>query len=614
MMKEKRFLVALGALSAALAACSSEVGSPGGDTMGDDDGLTPGAGNGSGGSGTAMPGAGNGPVGTGGGSLSSAGGPGTPGTGGSGATAGSGSPPLPVGDCKPGVPVTTQIPKLQNRQYESVVRDLLGVSGLTGDDLPGDFTGAMTATAWQAYKKTAAKIAAQVMSGPNKSKFITCDPAAAGCLKTTIETFGRKAFRRQLRAEEVQGFEALANTTPKGTPAQVAEAILETFLVSPSFLLIPELATETDGMEADGVTPRYKLSSQEVAAKLSFLLWGSIPDAALNEAADANQLQTPEQIRSQALRMIEDRAKTGPFIASFHREWAQMNNSSGHWFNGDHDPAKFPDYKPEAKEAYKSELDAFFEEVAYTNGSFQDLLLSNVAFVNKDNAHVYGLNPADYGTELPGTKVTLEGRPGFLTRAGFLSSYSNYKASSPILRGAFVTVQLLALPIGAPNPEALKATVSGEFLTQRQYVEKLTETAGTDCAGCHRLINPPGYVLEKYDAIGKVQTKDLLGGPIDASVTTATVNFGSDASGNAVTKEISTPEQLMQEIAKIPAAQERYARAWVSYAYGRDMNAYDQCLVDEAKIQLGAGGYTILNLLSDLTTADSFRLRVRGAL
>lgn len=604
-MKETRFLVALGALSTALLACNSEIDSPPGDALGNDQtaGTAGKAATGTGGSALApSPGAGSPSVGAGGAAASTGGAS-------SGTTGGAGTP---VGNCMPGIPVTTQVPKLLNRQYERVVYDLLDVSGLGADDLPGDFTGAMTATAFQAYRKTAAKIAAQVMNGPSKTKFIQCEPEAAGCLKTTIETFGRKAFRRPLRTEEVEAFEALNNTTPKGTPAQVAEAILEAFLSSPSFLLVPELATQAEGTEPDGVTPRFKLSSQEVATKLSLLLWGSVPDDLLNAAADADQLQSPEQIRTQALRMLMDRDKAGPFISSFHREWSQMNNSSGHWWSGDHDVAKFPSYKPEAKETYKKELDAFFEDVAYSNGSFQDLLLSNVAFVNKDNAAIYGLDPAQYGAEL--TRVPVEGRPGLLTRAGFLSSYSNYGASSPILRGAFIAVELLALPIGAPDPEALKQTATGTFSTQRKYVEALTEAPGSACAGCHGIINPAGYVLEKYDAIGRVQTVDPLGGPIDAAATTATVFLGFDAAGAEVRKEVSSPEQLMQEIAKIPAAQERYAKAWVSYAYGRSMNAYDQCVVDLAKSQLAAGGYTILNLLADLTRTDSFRLRVRGAL
>jgi hypothetical protein len=572
-MKEKRLLVALGALSAALAACGSATdgpGGPGGPTNSATGGTT-----------------------------------GTPSTGGAGTPSAAGDTGLlPAGPCTPGIPVTTQIPRLLNRQYGNVVRDLLGVTALdnksVADSLVGDFTGPMTAPAWQVYQEVAATIAAQVMAGPNKSKFIGCDPAAAGCMKTTIETFGRKAFRRALTAEEVASFETLGKTTPAGTPAEVAEATLNAFLVSPSFLLIPELNTEA---EANAI----KLSQQEVATRLSFLLWGSVPDEALNAAADGNQLGTKEQILAQAQRMVMVRDKTGPLVSAFHAEWAQMNNSAAHWFKGDHDPAKFPTYQPTAKASYMKELNAFFEEVAFANGSFQDLLTSNVAFVNKDNAAVYGLDPAQYTADL--TKVTLDAaatpRPGFLTRAGFLSSYSNYGATSPILRGAFIASSLLNVNPGAPVPGAIDKTIDGTFTTQRAFVEALTEKE-QPCMGCHTVINPFGFALENYDAIGKWQTTDLRMGPINA---TTSADFGDGAK-----KEISSPVQLMQEIGKMPKAQELYAQAWVSYAYGRGANANDQCVVDNLKMKLSGSGYAILNLLADLSQADAFRLRMRGAL
>jgi Protein of unknown function (DUF1592)/Protein of unknown function (DUF1588)/Protein of unknown function (DUF1585)/Protein of unknown function (DUF1595) len=534
----------------------------------------------------------------------------TPSQGGMAGAAGTASVPpdgtlLPDGPCVQGIPVTTQIPRLLNRQYENVVRDLLGVTALDGSSvstaLVGDFTGAMTAPAWQVYQEVAAKIAAQVMAGPSKSKFISCEPATAGCLNATIQSFGRKAFRRALTAEEIASFETLGKTNPPGTPAEVAEATLNAFLVSPSFLLLPELNTET---EAAAI----KLSPQEVATRLSFLLWGSLPDDLLNTAADSDQLQTKEQILAQAQRMIAAREKTGPLVSAFHDEWAQMNNGSGHWWKVDHDPAKFPTYDAAAKTSYQKELDAFFEEVAFTNGSFQDLLLSNVAFVNKDNAAIYGLDPAQYGADL--MRVSLDStqtpRPGFLTRAGFLSSYSNYDATSPILRGAFITVSLLNVNPGAPVAGAKDAKADGMFATQRAYIEALTEQA-QPCQSCHEVINPLGFVLEHYDAMGKWQTTDLRGGAIDEAVTTASVDFGDGAK-----QEISSPVQLMQEIAKRPKAQELYARAWVSYAFGRNPNANDQCVVDQLKSKLTGTGYSILNLLADLTQTDSFRLRVRG--
>ena len=592
--KRLRLLVALGALPMALA-CGSAT-----------NGATPGAGGGN-----------SPPAGTAGGAAVGVGGAGQviggagEGAGPNGA-AGGGVDTPPVGACSPGIPVTTQIPRLQNRQYANVVRDLLGVTAVDNtpgaDALVADFTGAMTAPAWKVYEELGAKIAAQVMGGSAKTKFINCDPAAAGCLKTTIQTFGRKAFRRALTDEEVAAFESLSAVKPAGTPAEVAEATLNAFLVSPSFLMVPEL-----NAEADAAFPNaFKLSAQEVATRLSFLLWGSVPDDELNAAVDAKTLSTKDQILAQASRMIKVREKTGPFVSAFHENWAQVTNGSGHWFQvgAKHDTTKYPGFSDALVAANQKELDSFFEEVAYSNGSFQDLLLSNVAFVNKDNAAIYGLDPAKYTAEL--TKVTLDSatnpRPGFLTRGGFLGSYANYDATSPILRGAFMSVWLLAVNPGSPDPAARMATVTGDFKTQRAYVEALT-MVNQPCKGCHQVFNPLGFVFENYDAIGKWQTSDPRGGTIDASVTTNTVNFGD---GNS--KEISSPTQLMQEIAKLPKAQELYAQAWVSYAFSRQKNAYDQCVVDQMKTKLAGNGYPILSLLADLTQADSFSSRVRGAL
>jgi hypothetical protein len=591
-MKEKRLrlLVALGALPMALAACGATPENKGGP------GDPPG-------------GVAAGPNGAAGGAVVGAGGAGQVGPGTSG---GAGTVVDHPPTCTAGIPVTTQIPLLLNRQYASVVRDLLGVTAIdstpVADFLVGDFTGAMTAPAWKVYQDAGAKIAKQVMAGANKAKFISCAPTAADCLKTTVQTFGRKAFRRALTDEEVTSFMSLNSVTPAGTPDQVAEAILNAFLISPSFLLIPELTTEVDATYT--ATPNaIKLSQQEVATRLSFLLWGSVPDDALNAAADAGQLSTKDQILAQATRMIQVREKTGGFISAFHEEWAQMNNSSAHWFKGKHDTAVYPEYTDASRVANKAELDAFFEEVAYTNGSFKDLLLSNVAFVNKDNAALYGLDASKYTDTL--TKVTLDSttnpRPGFLTRAGFLSSYSGFGTTSPILRGSYMAIWLLSINVPAPDPAFAMQTVTGNFMTQRAYVEELTQK-NQPCKGCHEVFNPLGFIMESYDGNGKWQTKDPKGGAIDSKVTTATFNFKTGA------KEISSPVQLMQEIAKQSTAQALYAQAWVSFATGRNPNDQDQCTVNALQTKLAGDGYSILGLLGDLTQTDSFRLRVRGSL
>lgn len=576
-MNQVRMMVAVGLLAAALAACSADE-----DLPRDEPGLTGAAGSAAG-------------VTAG----QAASGPNAPGA----AAPGGGGPP---GVCIPGVPATSQIPRLLNRQYEAVVRDLLGVTGVGTDNKPvsqalvADSDGPMTPDAWRIYQEVAGQIAGAVISGPNKSRFIACNASAPGCLEQTIRGFGRKAFRRPLTDAEVARFLKLGQTMPTGTPDEVAETTLLAFLVSPSFLLVPELTTTPDAAKKG-----FQLSSHEVATRLSFLLWGSAPDDVLNAAADANQLQTPQQILTQAQRMIGVREKVGPLLASFHRDWVQMNNGNAHWWKVDHDPKTYPGYSADAKPALQAELDAFFQDVAFSGGTFKDLLLRNVAFVNQQTAAIYGLDPAKYGTDL--TKVQLDAmqRPGFMTRAGFLSSYAGYDATSPILRGAFIAVYMLGVNPGPPIPGATMMTVAGDFKTQRAYVEALTKPA--TCAGCHAIVNPPGFALENYDGIGKWQTTDPRGGAIDRSVTTATVNFGDGKS-----KPISSAFELMQEIAQTPKAKQLYAQAWVSYAFGRDPNANDQCVVDQLNMKLSQNGYSILSLLADLTQADSFRVRVRA--
>src|SRR5688572_18249797 len=215
-MVKKRYLVALGAVSAALGACGSD--SIGGGTDN---------GNASGSAGVAGAGAGGTDAGG-----TSAGGTGAGGTGaggtGAGPTGGVGGTLPPPDNCVQGIPPTSQLNRILNRNYDAAVRDLLGVTGVGTDmKLPSemlfaDFDGPMVADAWRIYQDVASQIAAQVMAGTNKANFISCDPAAAGCLTQTITTFGRKAFRRALTPEEIASFERLNNLTPKGTPAEVA--------------------------------------------------------------------------------------------------------------------------------------------------------------------------------------------------------------------------------------------------------------------------------------------------------------------------------------------------------------------------------------------------------
>jgi hypothetical protein len=264
---------------------------------------------------------------------------------------------------------------------------------------------------------------------------------------------------------------------------------------------------------------------------------------------------------------------------------------------------QYPLYSDAAQAAERAGLDAFVADVVFRGGSFQDLLLNDAAYVNQDNAAIYDLDPSAYGAQLQRVELDAAQRPGLLTRAGFLSSYAFYAQTNPPKRGDFLAQDMLGMPLGAPIPGALAATLTGDFATQRDYFTALTSSA--DCQTCHSVINPFGFALENFDAIGKWQTVDRRGGPIDS---TATIDFG-----DGVKQAIRSPLELMQRIATSLRAERIYAQSWVSSAFGRPANADDACIVDGLTSKIDRGNYELLGVLPELARSASFRERMRGS-
>ena len=515
---------------------------------------------------------------------------------------GSGAATTSALSCTPGVPATSQIPRLKDAAYDSVVRDLLGLTGLSSNGnqppsslLTPDSDGVLTDIGWNGYLSAAQEIAAEVMAGTNKSNFMSCDPTKdTSCLTNTVKSFGRKALRRPLTDKEVTSFMRLNSLSPAGQPLEVAEAILYALLASPSFILLPELAQDQDG------SGNIKLNSYEVATRLSFLLWGTVPDDTLSKAADAGQLATKDQISTQAQRMLKsDKAKA--VVTNFAHYYAGMVTGS-HWINNNsHDSSKYSNWTDAAYAPALAEMDAFFQDVVLNGGKFKDLFLGRNAFITKDTAALYGLKSADYGAQP--TKVQLDAtqRPGFLTRVGFLSTFSKYDVTSPILRGAFIAGRVLGVNPGTPDPNFTKVPIPpGNYTTMRQAVDALT--ANEPCKSCHGVnINPSGFVLEHYNSVGSWQDTDPLSGPIDG---TADVRFSATD-----TKTIHNPVELMTEIAGLPEAKHLYAQQWVAFASGRVPNSNDECIVSQISTSMASDSYAVMSVIADYTQADSFHLR-----
>jgi len=510
--------------------------------------------------------------------------------------------------CTPGIPPTSQVPRMTRLQYDTVVKDLLGVTTLASNNnlppsalLSDDSSAALNDIAWNGYLSAAEKVAGAVMASTTlKAKYITCDPTAAGttgttCLQNTVKTFGRKAFRRPLTDTEVTSFMRFNTLTPTHTGNDVAEAILYAFLASPSFIGLPEL-----GQTMDPTTGALQLTSYEVATRLSFLIWNSVPDDMLSTAADNSQLGTSDLIRAQALRMLQS-PKASAIASTFHRMYANIATGT-HWTNntthsiGNFTSATYNDAM--------AELDAFFADVLVSGGTFADLWTSPNGFVTANTASIYGVT----STATTPTKVALDAtkRPGFLSRIGFLSTFAHSDTSSPILRGAFITQQVLAVPVGDPDPSFIGIQPqTANYTTYRDAITALTMSG--QCASCHPTkVNPPGFVMERYNAVGAWQDKDPLGGDINstADVILSTVPM--------VTKTLNNPSELMAEIAKAPNAQRHYAEKFVSFASSRSPNPQDTCIVDQLSTSMATPTYTLASLMADYTKADSFRLRTLG--
>lgn len=553
-------------------------------------------------------GAGSVPDGSGGTATGSGGATSTSGTGGAGSGTGQGAAPAIVDqngdgrpDCVPGIYPTSQVPRLKSREYDATIRDLLGVTGLSASNgaapsslLPTDQDGALSDLGWSSYQTVAGMIAAQVMADSTaKAKFLSCDPAAAGCIDSTITTFGRRAFRRPLLPEEVTLFQALNNPelTETGTPDEIAELVLYGFLVSPMFLMRTELDTTPNGAN-------FALSSHEVASRLSYMLWGSMPDPELDAAADAEALSTKDQILAQATRLLaDDRARD--MVADFHRQYLHIQLNS-RWDTFVKDPDLFPEFNEELRAPMTAEVEMFFDTTVFGGGSFQDLLLSTSGFVNADTAPFYDLGATGLGTEL--SPVDLPGRPGFLTRVGWLSAYSAAYRTSPIVRGAFIVKEVLGIPMKPPPPGAAQTPLPDDptLDTNRKRVD--AQTAGGDCAGCHHTyINPHGFVLEAFDTLGRPQTQE--------SDTGAAIDTAASVWIDNAAVPVAEPTALMTAIANSTDAQYYYAQKWVGYGFDRTPNSQDACIVETLAASIGGGGYRVLDLISDMTKTETFTVR-----
>ncbi len=493
--------------------------------------------------------------------------------------------------------------RLTHRQYDNTVADLLGVQDALGATfIPDPAIDGFSNNAEQLrvndplardYRRAAETIAADLVTDATRlQSIVPCDAGASGCAAEFVADFGAKAFRRPLLAEEQATLEAVfaqgqglyetGDDFDNGV-AMVVEAVLQ----SPSFLYRSELSAPAEG------SALVALDGYELASRLSYMMWNSMPDDELRAAAAAGELDDPEGIGAHARRLLDSPRAADP-VQDFHGQWLGLSE----YESLTKDPAAFPDFGPETAASMQSETLAFVERVVLgEGGTYAELMTSTETFVDSNLADIYGV--ADPGAAGAWVDLDPAVRSGLLTQPGFLASHAYFAETSPIHRGVFVQRQVLCTAIPDPPGDAdLELPPSdGELITTRDRVEHHTSPGA--CVGCHQMINEPGFAFEAYDAVGRLRTEDN-GAPIDATGVLQTAD-GDISFDGAV--------DLAQQLAEHPQAQRCYLTQWFRYASSRSVEADDTCTLNGMHDALIESDYDIRELLVGLTQTVSFRYR-----
>lgn len=513
------------------------------------------------------------------------------GDGASGGPRGDGSPTQCSGDIKtrPGL-------RLSSVQYVNTIRDLVGDDGFEAEleDEPGLIT--------QRATRQLRDAAETIVARRNQWAYdvFPCDTGGAedlGCRDAFIDSFGRRAFRRSLTETEKNRLrDAYDFARGEGLDFDDAmEVVLQVILQSPAFVYLFE-----DGVAESTDTVRL-LNDHEVAARLSYFLWGSTPDEQLMAAAEGGDLSTADGLRAEAERLLAD-PRTKDSINNYMAEFLQLDGGPLHYplEEVSKDPALYPEVDAALLAAMRVETNALIESIVLDeNGTFEDLFTTREAYVNGPLATLYGVADGPRDADAYEWVTLPDNRAGLLTRAAFLTTFSTATVTAPIRRGVWIRKELLCDQLGDPpdnvddTPLEGGANGEGDVLTVREATEVRTMTEGL-CAGCHSMINPLGYAFEGFDAIGRAQPTEVVSGEVVDTVTnvTSTDFDGSIADAVAMSEALAASED----------ARSCFANKFLESALGGEPP--DACAnTEDAFVADG----DIKSLLVSIISSDAFR-------
>jgi mono/diheme cytochrome c family protein len=450
-----------------------------------------------------------------------------------------------------------------------------------------------------------------VGEGPSRDRLFVCHPAAKSssaspatgaatldettCATKILSNLARRALRRPVTATDVEAPISFYKRSRQsgGNFDDGIRAGVARILSSPYFLY--RIEKDPPGVRAGAAHP---VSDIELASRLSFFLWSSIPDEKLLDLAAAGRLREPGVFAAQVRRMLGD-DRTDALVENFTGQWLQLRNLEAKVVP---DLLLFPDFDDNTRKGFRKETELFFGYILRDDRSTLELLNADYTFVDERLAKNYGI-PGVYGPQFRRVKLTDPNRRGLLGQGSILSLTSVATRTSPVFRGKYVLNTFLNTPPPPPPPnvpslEESNKSASTAAKTVRAQLE--LHRKNQPCAGCHRVIDPAGFALENFDSVGRWRAKDADGAPLDVAGTLAD---GSQVNGPVALREaiLSRPDAFVTVVTE----------KMLTYALGRGLEPSDMPVVRRIVKKAAQNDYRLSTIVMGIVESAPFQMRTK---
>lgn len=498
------------------------------------------------------------------------------------------------------------IRRLTKTEYGNTLRDLFGVDPAIADGLPEEVSGegylnSLSPLQMEQYLSIAEEVLDQVLA-PEGERPTEMQERLLGALpvdeeverpaaRRIAQSLARKAYRRPPSEAELQVLLKVFDLGKQNdlNDRESLRLMLKAMLVSPQFLFI------TPAEEVKPEAEIIPLDDHQLASRLSYLLWATMPDDELMELADRGKLHEPPILKAQVKRLLMD-PRSRALFDGFGAQWLGVGNLESQTF----DPDKYPQMTSEMRLAMYDEVRLLFESIVRENRNIADFIDSDYTFLNENLATIYGLEETLTGPKMRKVRLSDQNRGGILGMPGVLAATSFPNRTSPVKRGVWVLEQVLGDHVPSAPPDVPALEMQDEKTIANLTLRERTELHRTNpvCANCHKILDPIGFGLENFDAIGRWRDRDDNGAAIDAS--------GELADGT----RFRGPRELKTMLAgRLDDVSRNLVERLLAYALCRKLEGYDEIVVDDLMQEIARDGYRMQTLITAVVTSYPFTHR-----